>query len=128
MTSRDPLANYRKAFTQGLQRLVVPDCENVFSWATKRHRSGDEVVKKLLDTVIFGPPEYFGQAVDELELQRALCVAPEDEFHAWLLQSYRTRNPHEVFLLVKLWWRFKKEENLLGQGAMILRLRELWTI
>jgi len=125
MKTQDPLGNYKRAFIQGLQRLAVPDTDNVFNWASKRHETGDFFVKKLLDTVIFGPPEYFGQTVDELKLQRALSVAPEDKFHAWLLETYRKREPYEVFLLVRLWWRFHKEQNLLGQGAIILRLREL---
>lgn len=117
---------YKRAFNQGLRRLITPNKEDVFSWASRRQASGDIAIRKLLETAIFGPPEHFGAAVDELQLQNSLLLAPDDQFHIWLLETYRKRKPRQVYITVRMWWRFRKEENLLGQAAMILRLVEFW--
>jgi hypothetical protein len=121
----DLMAEYRKNFEQGLKRIMHTN--KVFEWAAKRRAMGDYVVTKLLDTVIFGPPEYFNETIDELELQRALDVDPQDPFHVWLYSTYQDRE-REVFLLVKMWWCYLKLQNFLGQGVAILRLHEIWEL
>jgi hypothetical protein len=121
----DLIGEYKRNFEQGFQRIVGSD--SVFEWAASRRAVGDVVVTKILDTIIFGPKRYFNESLDELRLQRALDVDRSDPFHAWLYDAYQ-RQEREVFLLVKMWWCYLKLQNLLAQGAAILRLREIWEL
>jgi hypothetical protein len=119
------LEELNKKFEQGMRRLQSTD--SVFDWALEQWKAGDVVVKKLLDTLIFGQKHHFDETMDELYLRRALDVDRSDPFHVWVYSNYQAQK-REVFLFVKLWWCHLKSQNLIGQGAAVLRLRELWEL